>query len=109
MLIVGYWLALAGLVLAGCTDGHLVAQASPKASPPATTTGVPGKALTTPKRSAMPTRPTPAPAHPTSAEGSRGPAPLPPPPGGGPLTGLAGPSGVPARPALVVKIDNGPP
>jgi hypothetical protein len=36
------------------------------------------------------------------------PGPLPPPPGGGPLTGLAAAQGGPVRPALVVKIDNAP-
>ena len=91
-------LALAAVAGAGCSDAHrsTVTQAAAVVDPTTTTV-----APTT--SSSATTAPAPSlPAGPT------GPAPVPSPPGGGPLTGFAGPEGLPSRPALVVKIDNGP-
>jgi hypothetical protein len=94
-------LALVALASAACSGAHRgavsaggeVSQAATVSDPTTTTEA--------------PTTTTAAPA-PSPPAGPSGPAPVPPPPGGGPLTGFAAADGLPSRPALVVKIDNGP-
>lgn len=107
--IVG-WL-IGALALAGCSDANRVAHASSR-RPEATST-LPSSSTTSSmatSTSATTTKPAAsASGHRSSPSGPGLPAPLPPPPGGGPLTGFAGPEGLPPRPALVVKIDNTPP